>query len=78
MEWGSGGEVSLLLHPDGLQLTSSPNDKQISGIVHELVFSGNMYRVELQHDSGITLSFSIPSREMENIKAGDTVKVSVA
>jgi ABC-type Fe3+/spermidine/putrescine transport system ATPase subunit len=77
MERGSGGEVSLLLHPDGLQLTTSANGKQISGIIRELVFSGDMYRVELQHDSGIRLSFSIHSREIGGLKQGDRVRVSV-
>ncbi len=72
------GEVSLLLHPDGLQLAAAGDGSRITGIVRELVFSGDTYRVEIQHDSGISLSFRVPSREMGEITVGETVYVSVA
>ena len=52
---------ALLLHPDGLSLGEGGR-WQIAGRLIECTFLGDSYRVVVAHESGITLTFSQPSR----------------
>jgi ABC-type Fe3+/spermidine/putrescine transport system ATPase subunit len=69
---------AILIHPDGLEITSSERGAKIEAEVCELVFSGDSYRVEVEHESGIRLNFRIPSREIDTRKIGDRVWISAA
>lgn len=56
---------SLLLHPLGLNLVASPvvqssnSSAIVSGIVRELVFRGETYRLAVEHISGLVLTLSV-------------------
>jgi ABC-type Fe3+/spermidine/putrescine transport system ATPase subunit len=69
---------TLLLHPDGLQIDSAGADLTVEAVIQEMVFSGDSYRVEAWHDSGITLTFRVSSRELGSLKVGNRVHISVA
>jgi ABC-type Fe3+/spermidine/putrescine transport system ATPase subunit len=69
---------AILLHPDGLQIASSETGTRLEVVICELVFSGDSYRVQAQHDRGIRLSFQILSREIGDLKIGDVIQVSIA
>lgn len=57
---------SLLLHPLGLNLITSPivqssnSGTVVSGVVRESVFRGETYRLTVEHGSGLALSLSTP------------------
>ena len=70
------GADALLLHPDGLQLASASSNSIIHGVIQEIIFSGDSYRVEVRHESGITLTFRISSRENGSLKVGDPVEIT--
>jgi ABC-type Fe3+/spermidine/putrescine transport system ATPase subunit len=69
---------ALLLHSDGLGITQLEKGIAIEGIISELVFAGDSYRVEIQHESGISLTFRIPTRDLGALKVGEHIQVSVA
>jgi ABC-type Fe3+/spermidine/putrescine transport system ATPase subunit len=64
----------ILLHPDGISLDDNGT---ISGTVRESVFLGDAYRVTMQTDAGVALTFKLQARAHE-VKVGDAVRVSVA
>ncbi len=57
---------SLLLHPLGLSLVTSPIAQSsngctaVSGVVRESVFRGETHRLTIEHASGVALTLSIP------------------
>jgi ABC-type Fe3+/spermidine/putrescine transport system ATPase subunit len=81
---------TVLLHPDGLAIASgemelrknhsaSPNTVQgIKVAICELVFAGDSYRIEVEHESGVRLRLRVPSREIDCLEVGGRVEISVA
>jgi ABC-type Fe3+/spermidine/putrescine transport system ATPase subunit len=69
---------AVLLHPDGLEIASSGMGTSMEVLICELVFAGDSYRVEAEHERGICLTFQIRSREIGKLSAGDRVHISVA
>lgn len=69
---------TVLLHPDGLAIDPGKSNKKFEAIICELVFSGDSYRVEVEHKSGIRLGFRVPSRKIDSLKVGDDIQISVA
>ena len=65
----------LLLHPDGITLDETGS---ISGIVRESVFLGDAYRIEIQTEANIPLTFKLLARDHTAPKLGDTMRVSIA
>jgi ABC-type Fe3+/spermidine/putrescine transport system ATPase subunit len=69
--------TALLLHPDGLEITTSNQSGAIRVQICELVFSGDSYRIEVEHESGVRLSFRVPSRKIGSLKIADPIQVSI-
>ncbi len=67
---------ALLLHPDGLSLGEGGRG-QVAGRVVESTFLGDSYRVVVAHASGVTLTFSQPSRGAPVPVVGADVSVSI-
>jgi ABC-type Fe3+/spermidine/putrescine transport system ATPase subunit len=65
----------LLLHPDGLRLDDTGN---IRGMVRESVFLGDAYRLELQTEADIPLTFKLPARDHAAPQLGETVRLGIA
>ncbi len=67
--------IALLLHPDGI--TPDPNGA-ISGTISKSVFLGDAYRVDLQTDANIPLTFKLIARHHKPPHDGDTFRISIA
>lgn len=70
----TGAGKELLLHPDGIALDERGN---IRGIVRESLFLGDAYRVTLDTDSNLPLTFKASAREHQ-LNVGAAVHVRVA
>jgi len=82
---------AVLLHPDGLAIRSASKEivgavshsvsenvaKSIEAVIREMVFAGDTYRIEVEHESGIRLSFRVPSRNDGELKVGEPVQVTM-
>lgn len=66
---------AVLLHPEGIRLDAQG---EISGTVRECVFMGDAYRLLLEHENGVTLTFKVPSRYETLPQVGEQVRVSIA
>jgi ABC-type Fe3+/spermidine/putrescine transport system ATPase subunit len=51
----------VLLHPDQLHVVNRATPTTLTVIVREVVFQGDHYRVQVQHTSGILLTFKHPA-----------------
>lgn len=67
---------ALLLHPDGLSLTTSDGAGVVRGVVGECTFTGDSYRLRLVHDSGLSLMFRLPVSQRAPSQ-GETVTVHI-
>lgn len=65
----------LLVHPSGIEYDPQG---MLSGQLIECVFQGETYRLTLEHESGITLSFNQPARSGISLKEGDNVRLTIA
>ncbi len=73
-EFGVSGDA-LLLHPDGIYPDAAG---RISGVVREVVFLGDTYRVEMQTAHGAALTFKLSARDSVMPRIGETMRVGVA
>jgi thiamine transport system ATP-binding protein len=74
--FGISAESSeILLHPDGILLDEHGS---IGGTVRESVFLGDAYRITMQTDAGVALTFKVTARGRAEMQVGDAVRVSAA
>ncbi|MFN8530755.1 MAG: ABC transporter ATP-binding protein [Anaerolineae bacterium] len=66
----------VLLHPDGLRLVDSADDSTIAARVVESTFSGDVYRITVQTDTGIRLTFNQRTRDFPDV-SGNQVWVQI-
>lgn len=55
----SGQPHAILLHPDGLQITSTASERDVPCVLQESVFLGDSYRLRVRHASGTQLTLKI-------------------
>jgi ABC-type Fe3+/spermidine/putrescine transport system ATPase subunit len=70
----SGEPNAILLHPDGIEIAQAATGS-ITGVVKERVFQGDNYRLVIEHESGIRLTFKVNGQAPA---MGETVAVHVA
>ena len=58
----AGHADAVLLHPDGLEISSADRPGAIRGQVEECVYQGDSYRIVLRADTDIRLTFKLPAR----------------
>jgi ABC-type Fe3+/spermidine/putrescine transport system ATPase subunit len=58
---GEGSALTLLLHPAGASISgaSTPAINRVSGIVEDVIFQGETYRVRIQTGDELSLEFSL-------------------
>lgn len=67
--------ATLLLHPDGIMVDAAGN---IRGVVRESVFLGDAYRIEMQTEADIPLTFKLLARDHAAPRTGETMRLSIA
>lgn len=68
---------ALLLHPDHLRLATGQGNHRIRGVVQEVVFQGDFYRIRLQDDSGIVLTIKHPIHSRSLPQINETVEIEI-
>ncbi len=69
---------SLLLHPDGIEIAGAGGSHAILGRVRERVFQGDTYRISVEHESGLTITFQAASKAPHIPVIGELVALRIA
>jgi ABC-type Fe3+/spermidine/putrescine transport system ATPase subunit len=68
---------AILLHPDGLSLTTEPTPNGLTGQIEECVFLGDSYRIGVRVGNGTALTMKAPAFSGRTPEIGDQVNIQV-
>lgn len=68
---------ALLLHPDGIHLADPGEDLTLDVVVRERVFQGDVFRLTVQHESGVSLVFRHPAFGDDIPAPGDSIGIQI-
>jgi thiamine transport system ATP-binding protein len=74
----TGTPKAILFHPDGILSADSDTPDSIRGVVEELVFMGDAYRITLRIKGNHRLVFKLASVSPEVANIGDQMAVQIA
>jgi ABC-type Fe3+/spermidine/putrescine transport system ATPase subunit len=66
---------AVLLHPDGLEVSSTSSPGAIQGRVEECVYQGDSYRILFRVDADITLIYKLPIHSTTSLQIGQPLYI---